>query len=87
VLDFPSTDGQLSKKALEERQDLIKERILARVFKAHSEFLNTLPSRPNIDFEKVGTWHHKFDVNALPDIPQAALPPKPGDQNKPSSFA
>lgn len=80
-IDFPEdlekSEGQLTQQLITKRKEEFKESLLEITKKHHDGFLKTLPSRPNINPDRMKVWHHAFDLHNVPDIPEAALPDKP----------
>jgi hypothetical protein len=80
-VDFPEdlerTEGQITNQLVSKRKEDFKESLMEITKKHHEEFLKTLPSRPNINPDKMKVWHHLFDLHNVPDIALAALPDKP----------
>ena len=85
ILDFPDTEdkeeGLISNTGLERRKSLFKAELLNLTKRHHDTFLRTLPSRPQVNPDRLRCWYHGFDVHAVPGVPLGELPPKPTDEN------
>ena len=88
-VDFPEdlerTEGQIPHSLVTKRKEDFKESLMEITKTHHEEFLKTLPSRPNINPEKMKVWHHLFDLHNVPEIPLADLPNKPFENIVPVS--
>jgi hypothetical protein len=85
ILDFPEreekAEGLLTTTGLERRKSLFKAELLNITKQHHEAFLRTLPSRPQINPDRLRCWFHGFDVHSVPSVPISDLPPKPTDEN------
>jgi hypothetical protein len=72
ILDFPPGEPDF-----ESRKQEFKGRLIEVVRSKHSQFLKTLPSRPQVDPANHNVWHHAFDLHGIPDIEPTPLPPRP----------
>jgi len=85
ILDFPDVEekaeGLLTTVGLERRKSLFKAELLNITKRHHEAFLRTLPSRPQVNPDRLRCWFHGFDVHSVPLVPASDLPPKPTDEN------
>ena len=62
---------------LVERRDMFRNGLVDIVKDYHEEFLASLEPPITADRTKLTRWHKDFNVDVLPDIDQASLPPHP----------
>ena len=78
---------------LVERRDMFRNSLLDIVKDHHEQFLAALDPPIEADRSKLTKWHKHFEVDLLPDIDLADLPPNPQDilqapqQKNPSIFS
>ncbi|CAG9320857.1 unnamed protein product [Blepharisma stoltei] len=81
IMDFPENlpkiENQITRDLIEVRKSHFRKGLIEIIKQYHEAFLSSLPSRPQIDPEKLKTWHSSFDLHNLPDLPLKDLPDKP----------
>ena len=83
IVNFPVQEGRAAVPPdLPRRAAAFKARLLAITKRHHDEFLKTLPSRPQVNPERIQCWYHKFDVHTVPPLELTDLPAKPVDENQ-----
>ena len=70
-------DKQMTAAILVERRDMFRNGLVDIVKDYHEEFLASLEPPITADRTKLTRWHKDFNVDVLPDIDQASLPPHP----------
>ena len=74
-------EHQMTAATLVERRDMFRNGLLDIVKDYHEEFLASLDPPITADRAKLTRWHKDFDVDVLPDLDMADLPPHPDAQN------
>ena len=70
-------EKQMTAATLVERRDMFRNGLVDIVKDYHEEFLASLDPPITADRTKLTRWHKDFDVDVLPDIDLAILPPHP----------
>lgn len=74
-------------KSTDVRRTAFRDKLLALVASHHAQWLQSLPSQPFVELQKLKSWDKGFDLESVPDIPKDALPEHPERENGPRSFA
>ena len=70
-------EKQMTAATLVERRDMFRNGLVDIVKDYHEEFLASLDPPITADRTKLTRWHKDFNVDVLPDIDLASLPPNP----------
>nr|XP_018909691.1 PREDICTED: DNA replication factor Cdt1 isoform X2 [Bemisia tabaci] len=80
--DLQEAQSSMTPTVLAARKREFSNCLLEITKRHHREFLLSLDPPLDIPTEKVTRWHAEFEVNAVPDIPQAELPVSPVQNNQ-----
>ena len=78
LFDNEETEARLMNvKPLVERRDMFRNGLVEIVKDYHASYLASLDPPIEVERSKLTKWHKDFDVDLVPDLDLAELPPKP----------